>query len=249
VQQGHGTGGEERLSTTTQANFNAWNTWRKQWGEDTTVTTTQANFQTWHASFLLRKEKYTATFGKCNNSFCRKAKGDHYGQDRLCLDPRSYSATVGFGCCAFGQTAFSGSASAPAYGGGQSSGGQGYPGQQPGYPPQGYPGPQLGYPTQPFSPEAAPVYGGVAAAAAGNAAAQSVPGFGQPPAYGGFGGCCFGQPQSCAPQQPFSPAAASAYGEQAAGGQQQPTEHVAGGVHDTVHVLKRVKKNIVTTVL
>ncbi|MFN9939440.1 MAG: hypothetical protein ACK56I_08185, partial [bacterium] len=81
---------------------------------------------------------------------------------------------------------------------------------------------------------------GVAAAAAGNAAAQSVPGFGQPPANGGFVGCCFGQPQSCAPQQPFSLATASAYGGQAAGGHQQPTEHVnlcpAGGVHDTVHV-------------
>jgi hypothetical protein len=39
-------------------------------------------------------KEYTAIFGKCNNTFCRKAKSDHYGPDHLCLDPAEAAAAV-----------------------------------------------------------------------------------------------------------------------------------------------------------
>ena len=39
-------------------------------------------------------KEYTAIFGKCNNTFCRKAKSDHYGPDHLCLVPAEAAAAV-----------------------------------------------------------------------------------------------------------------------------------------------------------
>ncbi len=40
---------------------------------------------------------YTATWGKCNREFCRKAKSDHFGTARRCYDPqRVATATAAY---------------------------------------------------------------------------------------------------------------------------------------------------------
>jgi hypothetical protein len=46
---------------------------------------------------------YTATWGKCNHEFCRKAKSDHFGTARRCYDPQSSSQKVATATAAYTQ--------------------------------------------------------------------------------------------------------------------------------------------------